>query len=119
MQNFQALLYLLHLSEGNSKLNFYNVHYFQDNIRFFVEWKKLAEIRKSSRNTDDHIEVILKPKVDDGDLKIYEAFLDYYRYRESAKLLIIQIQFVKTTFILRSDEIPRLEVIIKGSFMLL
>ncbi|PAV64343.1 hypothetical protein WR25_20481 [Diploscapter pachys] len=52
----------------------------RDNIRFFVEWKKMAELRKSSRNTDDHIEIILKPKIDDGDLKIYEAFLDYYRY---------------------------------------
>ena len=112
-KNFQALLYLLHLSEGNSKLSFYNVHYyFQENIRFVVEWKKLAEIRKSSRNTDDHIEVILKPKVDDGDLKIYEAFLDYYRYRESAKSLIIRIQFMRATFILRSNEIARLEAIV-------
>ncbi|PAV62025.1 hypothetical protein WR25_00545 isoform A [Diploscapter pachys] len=53
----------------------------KSNIRFVVEWKKMAELRKSSRNTDDHIEIILKPKIDDGDLKIYEAFLDYYRYR--------------------------------------
>ncbi|PAV62024.1 hypothetical protein WR25_00544 [Diploscapter pachys] len=52
----------------------------KDNIRFFVEWKKMAELRKSSRNTDDHIEIILKPKIDDGDMKVYEAFLDYYRY---------------------------------------